>query len=518
MARASTHHATDTVRLAPPHSLWGSTANLPRYSPLGRDTQADVCIVGAGIAGLTAAYLLMRAGQTVVVVDDGEIGSGMTGMTTAHLSNAIDDRYFEIERLHGTEGARLAAESHSAAIEQIAAIVETEEIDCDFERVNGYLFLAPSDEEELLDRELAAAQRAGLNVDKLARIPLPVERLPGLRFPNQAQFHPLRYLAGVETALVRDGGRIFTSTHADAVVGGLPATVQAGRHMVSAQAVIVATNTPINNRFAIHTKQAPYMTYAIGASVPAGSITQALYWDTQDPYHYVRLQIARSSRGAQRHVLIIGGEDHRTGQAADTAERYGRLEHWAREHFPHMGKVEFRWAGQVMESIDGLAFIGRNPLDEANVFIATGDSGMGMTHGTIAGILLTDLILGRANPWAELYDPSRKTLRAVGEFAREAANTAFQYTDWVTGGDVDSPEDIAAGSGAVIRCGLGKVAAYRDSNGALHEFEAVCPHLGGIVRWNPAETTWDCPCHGSRFDALGKPINGPANSPLTPIV
>lgn len=471
---------------AQPESLWTATVKLPRCSPLERDDDTGICIVGVGIAGLTTAYLLTKAGKSVVVVDDGEIASGMTAVTTAHLSNAIDDRYFEIERLHGERGARLAAESHSAAIDQIEAIVEEEKIYCDFERLNGYLFLSPDDEQELLDRELAAAHRAGLRVEMVRRVPLPSEDgIPCLRFPNQGQFHPLKYLTAVAKAIQRDGGRIFTHTHVDEITGGRPAKITAGHHVVTADAVVVATNTPINDLLVIHTKQAPYMTYVIAASVPHGSVPKALYWDTQDPYHYVRLHSVKSrrtTRSPDRDILIVGGEDHKTGQADNVEDRHARLENWARSRFPQMETVEFTWVGQVMESIDGLAFIGRNPLDKENVFIVTGDSGMGMTHGTIAGILLTDLILGRENPWATLYDPSRKTLLAAGEFAKEAVNMAAQYADWVTGGDVSSTDEIADDSGAVMRRGLSKIAVHRDAHGKLHELSAVCPHLGCIVR------------------------------------
>jgi glycine/D-amino acid oxidase-like deaminating enzyme len=499
---------TESVRN---QSLWVATAEMPTYSPLRENIRADVCIVGAGIAGLSIAYLLTKAGKSVVILDDGPLAGGMTAVTTAHLSNALDDRYVEIERLHGEGGAKLAAESHTAAIHRIEAIVREEKIACDFERLDGYLFLAPGEKEEVLDRELAAAQRAGLQeVAKVSRAPLQsFDTGPCLRFPNQGQFHPLKYLSALAKAIQRDGGRIFTQTHADQISGGSPGQVKAGSHVVTADAVVVATNAPVNDLVVIHTKQAPYMSYVIGARVPRGSVTKALYWDTQDPYHYIRLHSVdgggndTSGRG-EHDILILGGEDHKTGQADDTQERHARLEAWARERFPSIEKVEFTWAGQVMETIDGLAFIGRNPLEKDNVFIVTGDSGMGMTHGTIAGILLTDLIMGRENPWETLYDPSRKTLRAAGEYVRETLNVAVQYTDWLTGGDVNSEDEVAKDSGAVLRRGLTKVAVYRDEKGTLHECSAVCNHLGCIVDWNAAEKTWDCPCHGSRFDNLAR--------------
>jgi glycine/D-amino acid oxidase-like deaminating enzyme/nitrite reductase/ring-hydroxylating ferredoxin subunit len=492
---------------------WESTAKIPAYSALIDDVTADVCVVGAGIAGLTTAYLLTQVGKSVVVLDDGRIGSGMTAATTAHLANALDDRYYQLERLHGERGARLAAESHTSAIDRIEAIVARERIDCDFERVDGYLFAAPGQDEDELDRELAAAHRAGLHsVAKVRRAPLPWDTGECLRFLHQAQFHPLKYLAGLAGSIERDGGRIYAGSHADAVEGGKPATVRTRSATVTAGAVVVATNTPINDLVVIHTKQAPYMTYVIGVLVPSGGLVRALYWDTADPYHYVRLQ---SLPEGEYDVLIVGGEDHKTGQADDIGERHGRLETWTRERFPMAGEVAFTWAGQVMESVDGLAFIGRNPLDHDNVYAVTGDSGMGLTHGTIAGMLITDLILGRHNPWQDLYDPSRKTLRASAEFVKETANVAAQYAQWVTPGDVGSVDEIAKDSGAVIRRGTSKIAVYRDATGELHEKSAACPHLGCIVAWNPAEKTWDCPCHGSRFGKFGDVINGPANTGLT---
>jgi Rieske Fe-S protein len=266
---------------------------------------------------------------------------------------------------------------------------------------------------------------------------------------------------------------------------------------------------------AIHTKQAPYHTYAIGARVAPGSITPALYWDTEDPYHYVRLH--RSSdrelggdNDEPVDILIAGGEDHKAGQARDADARFERLERWMRDRFPAAGPVEFRWSGQVMETNDGLAFIGRNPLDADNVYVATGDSGMGMTHGTIAGLLLTDLILRRANPWTELYAPGRVRSGAAIEWVKENLNVALQYTAWLTKGDVQTVDEITPNNGAILVEGGRKIAVYRDEKGSLHRRSAVCPHLGCIVAWNPAAATWDCPCHGSRFDKFGAVIHGPA--------
>jgi glycine/D-amino acid oxidase-like deaminating enzyme/nitrite reductase/ring-hydroxylating ferredoxin subunit len=497
-------------------SLWNLTTDVPADFVLEQDNHANVCVVGAGIAGMTTAYLAAREGKSVIVLDDGPIGGGETGRSTAHLTNALDDRYFEIENLHGEQSARLAAESHTAAINKIEEIVREENLDCDFERLNGYLFEPPGAGPETLDREIEAAHRAGLKQVKfLNRAPITAyDTGRCLFFPDQAQFHPLKYLSGLARAIVRDGGRICSrSVHVEKIEGGEKATITTrGGATVTASSVVVATNTPINDLLSIHTKQAAYRTYVIGALVPKDSILRALYWDTDHPYHSARLQ----SFSEVHDILIVGGENHKTGQAHDTNARFDRLEDWARQLFPTIELVEYRWSGQVMEPVDCLAFIGHNPGDKPNVYIATGDSGNGMTYGTIAGMLITDLMQGRDNPWAALYNPKRKTLRAAGEFAKVNLNVARQYAGYVTGGDVKSVDEIPPGFGAVIRRGLQKIAVYRDEESETFEMSAICPHLGCVVDWNRTEQTWDCPCHGSRFDAKGGVINGPANADLQP--
>lgn len=500
-------------------SLWMGTQPGLSAPPLAADLQTDVCVIGAGIAGMSTAYCLLREGKAVAVLDDGPIGSGQTQRTTAHLANAIDDRYLEIERMHGLEGSRIAAQSHSAAIDRIEAICADERIDCGFQRLDGYLFAPPGQTGDLLDRELEAAHRAGLTkVERLPRAPLAnFDTGPCLRFPGQGQFHPTKYLNGLMGAILRMGGSVFTGTHVKGIEpldDGRRAKVKTSAGpVVHCTSVVVATNTPINDMVTIHTKQAPYLTYVVALPIRPGSVTRALFWDTMDPYHYVRLQTGDLP---DEELLIVGGEDHKTGQADDAEVRYTNLETWARQRFPVTTPARYKWSGQVMETIDGLAFIGHNPLDAKNIFLATGDSGMGMTHGTIAGMLLTDLILGRRSPWESLYDPSRKTVQAAGSFLEENLNVAVQYAAWITPGDVNSVDDVKPGTGAIVRRGLSKVAAFRDDAGTLHELSAVCPHLGCIVQWNHQENSWDCPCHGSRFDCQGHVTNGPANVDLEP--
>ncbi|HEV7892432.1 MAG TPA: FAD-dependent oxidoreductase [Pyrinomonadaceae bacterium] len=496
-------------------SPWWAVDETPRSGPLERDARADVCVVGAGIAGLTTACLLAREGLHVVVLDDGVVGGGETGRTTAHLTNVMDERFYNLEGRFGERGSRLAAESHGAAIDLIERLAREEKIDCDFERLDGYLFVPPGCSKDELERELDAAHRAGLRDAEWAER-APIEDFDTgrcLRFPRQAQFSPLKYVAGLARAIRRDGGRIHTHTHASEIRGGSPARVTTSRgHTVTCGAVVVATNAPVIDRLLVSTREGKYRTYAIGAHVPRGSVTKALYWDTPDPYHYVRTQ---KVKGASHDLLIVGGEDERTGDHDDGDERFAELYRWTRRRWPMIGKIEFQWSGQIVEPTDGLAYIGRMPLDQPNVLIATGDSGQGMTHGTIAGMLLTDLIQGRRNEWASLYDPSRLRSATTTDFVNENLNVIAHYTDWLTGGEVDSTAEIEPGEGCIVRCGLTKVAAYRDEDGVLHQRQAVCTHAGCPVSWNSTEKSWDCPCHGSRFDRYGRVVNGPANRNLS---
>lgn len=501
--------------LATTRSVWtqAPAAEIGTDPPLTADAACDVCVIGAGITGLSIAYHLARAGRRVVVLDGGAVASGQTARTTAHLSNALDDRYAALERWHGEAGARLAADSHSRAIDTIEATAAREGVDCDFRRLEGYLFAAPGTPLERLDEEAAAARRAGLAVERVAKLAPGTTSLgPALRFPDQGQFHPLKYLAGLARAIRRMGSAIHPHSRAKAAAGGAAPQVEVeGGYVVRAGAVAVATNTPFVDRLSIHTKQAAYRTYVVAARLAADSVPPALYWDTADPYHYVR-----TWREGDHTLLLVGGEDHKTGQADPGQDRFERLEAWARTRFP-IGAVTHRWSGQVMKTVDGLGYIGRNPGGADHLYVATGDSGMGMTHGTIAGLLLADLILGRSNPWTALYDPARRRVRAAGTFVRENLNVLAQYAERLTaGGEVEDAAAIAPGAGAVMRRGLTRLAVYRDADGVLHERSAVCPHLGCIVAWNGLENSWDCPCHGSRFDAFGAMLSGPAATDLAP--
>ncbi len=462
------------------------------------------------------AYLASREGRRVVVVDRGMIGDGETARTTAHLTCILDRRYYELEDLHGRGGARLAARSHVAAMARMEAIIRKEGIRCGFERVSAYLFEprgAPTGE---LEREFAAARRAGVrNLKWSTRVPLKgFDTGRCLHLPNQAQLHPLRLLHGLVTAIRRNGGRVVARANASHIESGRPGNVVLeDGPTIEADEIVVATNAPVHSRLAMHARQDPYRTYAIGVDVPRGSVKRMLCYDTVKPYHYVRLERGLGPLQAA-DLLIVGGEDHPTGGSDDAEKRWRALERWTRARFPMSGRIAYRWSGQVFEPHDGLACIGRD-RGTSHLSIITGGSGSGMTYGMIGAMILTDLWSGRKNPWAELYDPARTIRKGMRE-TRASADEPGAAADAEQAAP-RSAATIRRGEGAILRRSGHAYATYRDHAGTLHRHSAKCTHLGCPVIWNSAEKTWDCVCHGSRFDARGGAVCGPAIEDLRAI-
>jgi glycine/D-amino acid oxidase-like deaminating enzyme/nitrite reductase/ring-hydroxylating ferredoxin subunit len=495
-------------------SPWMKEPTISSVDRLRRDLRTEICIIGAGISGLTTAYFAAREGREVIVIDGGAIADGETARTTAHLTHVLDNRYFELEQLHGAKGTRLAAESHAAAIARMEAIIREEQISCEFERVGAYLFVPRGHTLEELEREFDAARRAGIrDLEWAERAPLEVfDTGRCLHFPNQAQMHPLRYIHGLVEAIRRNGGLIVAHAHVSEIKSGRPGHVSVeGGPTIVADEIVVATNAPIHSRLAMHAKQTAYRTLVIGVNTPQGSVTSALYYDTLKPYHYVRVH--RSLGSGSKDLLIVGGEDHPTGRSDDAAKRWDSLERWTRERFPMSGEISYRWSGQVLEPHDGLAYIGRD-RGASHLSIITGASGSGMTYGMIAATILTNLWNGCKNPWAALYDPSRKVRRQKPD-SGSTANESDADDDE----EEAKPRSVASiprGEGAIVRKSGHPYAVYRNEQGTVGRWFAKCTHLGCIVAWNSAEKTWDCPCHGSRFDRHGGVVTGPAIDDLKP--
>ena len=504
------------ARPAGTRSLWMDDVGPVAATPLDGDARCDVLVVGGGIAGLSSAYEAAHLGRSVILIDRGEIGRGMTARTTAHLASESDDWNYKLLDALGQDSTRTNFESQAAAINRIEAVCRDEGIEADFTRLDAFLVPAEPAHMAQLEQEHDACRKIGMAVEWAEGAPVPLP--PGaraLRFADQGRFHPLKYCAGLARAIQSRGGRLHDST---CYVGhdedGDEVTVRTqGGATIRAGAVMFATNSPVNKLVAIHSKQVPMRTYAIAARVAAGSVPDTLVWDTLEAYHYVRLQPAEGG-----DWLIVGGEDHRSGTSDDGADRFARLEHWARDRFPAIGAVERRWSGQVMEPVDYLPYSGRMPRS-GRVYVHTGDSGMGMTNSVAGALNFAALLSGDKAHFAELFDPARKpaSRSTLGEYVKGQAGAVANFAEYATPGERDSADDLKPGEGAVIRRGVAKIAAWRAADGTLVERSAACTHLGCIVHWNGTEQCWDCPCHGSQFATDGSVINGPALSALAEV-
>jgi glycine/D-amino acid oxidase-like deaminating enzyme/nitrite reductase/ring-hydroxylating ferredoxin subunit len=475
-------------------SLWIATTWSPEREPLRGDIHVDVAVVGAGITGLTAAVLLQERGRKVAVLEKDRVARGESGFTTAHITEAVDARYQHIQRNHGKDAARLVAEASRASIEQIAELVERHAIDCRFRRVPGFLYTENRKYVAGIKKETGAAREAGVAVSWTSDVPLPFPIRGAVRFENQAQFHPREYLLALAARVP-----VYERTHVLEITEGEPCVVRTEHGRVTADVVFEATNVAVASFQTLHTKVAAYRSYVI--ALESDEPREGLFWDTADPYHYTRWQ---------DDVVIIGGEDHRVGQEEDTAGCFARLMEYITPRYGER-RVLHRWSGQIIEPHDGLPFIGGS----GKLFVSTGYAGQGMTFGTVGAMLVTDLITGVANPWAELFDPNRVHLRGAAKDL-VAENVEFPkrlIADRLLSRDVEQGE-VHGGEGKIIEENGRKIAAYRDDAGTLHRLSPVCTHMKCDVAWNGAERTWDCPCHGSRFAPDGHVLNGPASEPL----
>ena len=497
-------------------SFWFEDVGLEKRPALSSDTDCDLVVVGSGIAGLSTAYEAARWGWKVVVVERQQtIGGVMTPRTTAHLASELDDYYHYLVKAVGEDDARLYHESQVAAINRIETVCGDESVDADFMRLDGFLVPAEAAHQADLEKEYEACRSIGVEVEWADEAPVPLPLgTRALRFPDQARFHPLKYIHGLITAIERREGRIYGSTvyvdHREEDDGGVMIETEAGPR-IRAKAAVFATNSPVNDKVTIHTKQVPDRTYVIAGPVPKGSVPDALVWDTLDAYHYALLQ----PLGPAEDLLIVGGEDHRTGEATDMEDRFRRIESWTRERFPEFGQARYRWSGQVMEPVDYMPYSGRNPGND-NIYVHTGDSGQGMTNGVAGALNIAALLFEQKARFADVLDPSRKPRAgtSLAEFVSGQAEAVKNLGGYLTGGEIGSANELQPGQGAIIRRGITKIAAYRDEDGTLVERSATCTHAGCIVHWNPLERCWDCPCHGSWFAPDGTVINAPAIKPL----
>jgi glycine/D-amino acid oxidase-like deaminating enzyme/nitrite reductase/ring-hydroxylating ferredoxin subunit len=498
-------------------SYWVDSASLPRSRKLEKDVHVDVAIIGGGITGVTAAYLFKKSGCTVALIERGRCGGFDTANTTAHLTCVTDTRLAKLAAKFGQDAAKAVWDSGRAAIDQIVTNIRNEKIECEFDWIPGYLHAAAGQDagKEIasLRKDLQLADKLGFPAELLDSIPF-INR-PGIKFLHQAKFHPLKYLAALLRIIPGKGSHVFENS-GSGEIQAKPLAVKIGQQKIRCSYLILATHTPLTGKTNLasatlfQSKLFLYTSYALGGKIPAGVLPEASFWDTADPYHYLRVDKHRGFDYA-----IFGGEDHKTGQIKDTAQAYERLKQTFLQLVPN-AQVDHQWSGQVVETQDGLPYIGETAERQ---FAATGFGGNGMTFGTLGAMMAVDAFFKRKNPWAELFDVHRKKIIG-GTWKYLSENKDYPYymvRNWLGGAESKSLRSVKPDQGKIVRLNGHKVAAFRDARGKLSLCSPVCTHLQCIVEWNGAEKTWDCPCHGSRFAATGEVLSGPAEKPLAKI-
>jgi glycine/D-amino acid oxidase-like deaminating enzyme/nitrite reductase/ring-hydroxylating ferredoxin subunit len=486
-------------------SFWIESSPETEYPRLEEDVSVDVAVVGAGITGITAAYLLKEAGKRVALMDMKQVARGATGYTTAKVTSGHSVIYSSLEKTVGTDGAGLYAQANEAGLAKIREIVDALKLQCDLETKANYVYTERAESSRDLEAEVAAAKRAGLPATLVHDTPLPFSVAAAIRTDNQAQFHPRKYLLPLVERIAGDGSYVFENTRARDVRHGNPAVVETDAASVRARAVVIATHLPFEDQGLLFAKAHPYRSYAVGAPIAGGDAPDGMFISVDSPTRSVRA--APSDVG---QLLIVGGEGHKTGQAIDTRQPYERLERWTLEHFG-LDDIRYRWATHDYTSVDKVPFVGRLIPWASDVFVATGYGKWGMTNGTAAAILIADLLTGRENPWVDLFSPHRTRSFASRSLLSENGNVARHFF----GGRLGLPgreclDGLAAGDGAVVRIDGETLAVARGQDGSLTAVSPRCTHLGCYVAWNRAEQTWDCPCHGSRYLRDGTLIEGPA--------
>jgi glycine/D-amino acid oxidase-like deaminating enzyme/nitrite reductase/ring-hydroxylating ferredoxin subunit len=492
-------------------SYW-QQASMQAFPPRTLPRRVDVIVVGGGITGLTAAHLLKSSGKRVALFEKDRIGSGETARTSAHLTHVTDVTLTDLVKRFGDDAARLVWSGGETAIDLIESQVETLGIDCGFQRVPNFLsakFNRDGERDEDLEAEAATARRLGF----AARYETsgPIAGRPAVAYPDQAIFHPLQYLDGLARAVDGDGSMVAEQSEVMEVIDD-PLTVVVNGEPIECDYLVIATHAPLMGKSGVvratlfQTKLYPYSTYVVGARLPKGAMRPLLCSDTDDPYYYLRVH-----EDEEGPYAIFGGADHKTGQADDTARCFDDVERMLLRLIPD-ATVDRRWSGQVIETSDGLPFMGETSEQQ---FVATGYAGNGLTFGTLAGLMAHDAALGVGNPWRELFEPTRKDVRALGTIVAENIDYPLHFiADRLRRRSGTTSEALRAGEGALLSLDGQRVAAYRTNDGTLVRLNPSCTHMGCLVRWNASESTWDCPCHGSRFTAEGEVLGGPAEEPL----
>jgi glycine/D-amino acid oxidase-like deaminating enzyme/nitrite reductase/ring-hydroxylating ferredoxin subunit len=508
------HNTASSGLPGEPVSLWLATTPETNFSALADNVSVDVAIIGGGIAGVTTALLLKQAGASVAVIEAGRIAESVTGNTTAKVTSQHGLIYDHLISQFGADGAQSYADSQESAIEKIAALVEVNKIDCDFTRTDAYVYTESEDELERITADVEAATKLGLPASYEETTPLPFKVRGAIRFANQARFHPRKYLLALIEKIPGLGSHIFEGTRAlEIEEKERICHVMTDKGKVRSGRVVIATHFPFYDPAMYFARMHPKRSYVLGCRLK-DKAPEGMFITAESPFRSFRSNPAEDGG----EIWMVGGENHKTGQGGDTRERYKNLERYARERFP-VASIEYRWSTQDNVTVDRVPYIGKASPGTDKLYVATGFGGWGMTNSTVSAMILSDLVMGRTNDWSSLYDPNRfKPLTSAKDLIVENVDVAKHFVaDRVGLPDERDAGGIINDEGHIVEVDGEKVAVCKLDDGSVHSVSAICTHMGCVVSWNRAERSWDCPCHGSRFNYDGTVIQGPANKDLKKI-
>lgn len=497
-----------------PEPYWLDSVTRPSFPKLQSDIKVDVAIIGGGISGITTAYLLAKEGRNVALVDASTILNGTTGHTTAKITAQHGLIYNELIQTIGQEKTKLYYEANNNALQFIKKIVAEHQIECDLTQEDAYIY-ANSDESVCkLEDELAVYKKLGIDSEYVHSIPLPLQTKAAIIMKNQAQFHPVAYLSRLVRFIMGTGGALYENTTAiDIEEGPQPKVVTRDGHTITCEHVVICSHFPFYDGIGLYfASMYADRSYVLGVKTKT-DYPGGMYISADNPTRSLRYTMMNGEK-----LVLIGGESHKTGQGICTIKHYEALQTFGEETLG-IKEILYRWSAQDLITLDKIPYIGpRSAADSPNIFVATGYRKWGMTHGTVAGMLLSDLVLGKDNPYADLYTPSRFHANpSVKNLITQNADVAKHLIAGKFEIVYKKPEDLSNDEGAVVTIDGERAGAYRDSNGVLHLVDTTCTHMGCEVEWNNGERTWDCPCHGSRFSIDGDVIEGPAEQPLKKI-
>ena len=484
-----------------------------KFNSLQNDLETDVVIVGAGIVGILTAYQLVNKGVNVVLVEASEVMNGTTGHTTAKISAQHGLIYDKLINTVGEEKAKLYYQANIDGLEFIHSLYKEEKIECDYEKQDAILYAETESYQKKVIAEFEAYQKLGIAGKLVEELPLPFPIKNAIIMPEQAQFHPVKFLSHILNLFIKKGGQVFEQTPVETISddeGPLQVKARNG-HTIYCNKVVIASHYPFYDMQGLYfSRLSPQRSYIVAAEIKEDDIPAGMYISADQPTRSIR-----HTHDGDKTLMLFGGESHKTGQSEHPLKHYEALKNFAEKYYT-VTDLPYRWSAQDLETLDYVPYIGPYSSMKDHIYVATGFAKWGMTNGAVAALILSDLVRGKENPYYELFTPTRSetNIQAAGKFIKENVNVAKELIKGKLTDKEINPEELNLDEGSIVNFNGKRAGAYRDLEGKVCVVDTTCTHMGCEVKWNDGERSWDCPCHGSRFAPDGEVLEGPAVKPL----